>query len=51
MSPLEDAVFKNNVKNKAFELLQPLFEVWGEDRVIEVLHDWYHNKHKDTWTK
>ena len=47
MSVLENAIFKNNIKDTAFELLEPLFEIWGQDQVIDVLHQWYHNKHRD----
>jgi hypothetical protein len=35
-----------HIINEAFILLETLFEQHGKDTVIDVIHDYYHNKGK-----
>lgn len=35
-----------HIMQEAFKLLQPIIEIHGEQKVIDAIHDYYHNKGK-----
>lgn len=37
---------ENNILNEAFIALEPLFEQHGKREVIDVIHDYFHNRSK-----
>jgi hypothetical protein len=36
----------SDIKDKILLLLDPIFQEYGEQDVLDIIHDYYHNRHK-----
>jgi hypothetical protein len=39
-----------NIVNEVMEALDPIFESFGEQEVLDIIHDYYHNRHRKDGT-
>lgn len=37
-----------NIVNEVMIALDPIFERFGEQEVLDIIHDYYHNRHRDS---